>query len=57
MGNAPVTVTFGGPRTSLSSGKRARRHTLDGADGNIYLTADPRKAATTRPPADRGPAR
>lgn len=37
MGNEAVAVVFPEERTSLATGKRAREHALEAADGDIYL--------------------
>ena len=37
MGNKPLTVTFDAARTSLSSGKTGRTHTINPCDGDILL--------------------
>ncbi|HNX35690.1 MAG TPA: hypothetical protein PKM57_13745 [Kiritimatiellia bacterium] len=37
MGNQPVTITFGEPRSSRATGKRARIHTVGPCDGDLFL--------------------
>jgi hypothetical protein len=44
MGNQPVTLTFAETRCSRSTGKRARTHTLNPCDGDLFL-----KTTTSQP--------
>ncbi|MBU6171613.1 MAG: hypothetical protein KGQ87_09035 [Verrucomicrobia bacterium] len=37
MGNEPVTISFGEPRTSITTGKRSRTHTVAPCDGDLFL--------------------
>ena len=41
MGNRSVAVVFPQPRTSMATGRTARKHQLTSPDGDIYLTPKP----------------
>ena len=40
MGNKAVTIRFDEPRTSKTTGTRARLHTLEACDGDLFLKDD-----------------